>query len=161
MIKQINSFNLDCLDSYFLKDKKLYDIIIRELGTLRTIFKFKKIYEGNPNWAKIRQKLFNKKNVYKIAIFKTVGSDIFGFCFKPNYKKNASNSNYSFLFTSYKDIFYLDYDIYEEDGTFFIKEYLTDYELISIKDRVLLLEKQFVDKYIINYYELFFLKKFL
>jgi len=158
MINQINSYNFN---SNLLKDKIQIDIVMKELGTLTTIFKIKKIYEGNPYLANFRKKLFNEENVYKLAIFKTVENDILGLCFKLNFKENVSNSNYSFIFTSNTNILtnVYDDDIFVKDGPFFIKEYITDNELMMIKNYVIA-KKKFVND-IFNYSELFFLKKFL
>ena len=156
IINKINSYNID---SNILTDKIQYDIVIKELGTLRTIFKSKKIFEGEPGFKKISRKLFNKKNVYRLAIFNTIESDIFGFCFKLNYKKNESN--FSFLFTSNTEILnnVWDDDIFIKDGPLFIKEYITENELFMIKNYVIA-KKKFVDD-IINYSEIYYLKIFL
>ena len=92
-----------------------------------------------------------------MAIFKTIESDIFGFCFKR--KKKTGVYDYNFLFTSNTDIFnsVLDDDMFVKDESLFIKEYITENELLMIKDFVIA-KKQFVDD-IINYAEIFFLKK--
>jgi len=160
-LDMINQINLHNFNSIILKDKIQIDLVMKELGTLTTIFKIKKIYEGNPYLAKFRKKLFNKENVYKLAIFKTVENDIFGLCFKLNFEKNVSNSNYSFIFTSNTNILtnVYDDDIFVKDGPFFIKEYITDNELMMIKDYVIA-KKKFVND-IFDYSELYFLKKFL
>ena len=58
IINKINSCNID---SNILTDKIQYDIVIKELGTFRIIFKSKKIFEGELKFSKISRKLFNKK----------------------------------------------------------------------------------------------------
>ena len=164
IINKINSCNID---SNILTDKIQYDIVIKELGTFRTIFKSKKIFEGEPKFNKISRKLFNKKkNVYRLAIFKTIESDIFGFCFKLNpfplwQVPFCPNSNFSFLFTSNTEILnnVWDGDIFIKDGPLFIKEYITENELFMIQNYVIA-KKKFVDD-IINYSEIYYLKIFL
>ena len=133
IINQINSYNFD---STLLKDKMQYDFVIKELGTFLAIFKIKKIFEGNPNLVKIKSKLFNKKNVYKLVIFQTIESDLYGFCFDSNFKNKKSINNFNFLFTTniniFNDIF--DDNIFVNVGPFFVKEYITDNQLLKIKN---------------------------
>ena len=154
IINQINSYNFD---STLLKDKMQYDFVIKELGTFLAIFKIKKKFEGNPNLVKIKSKLFNKKNVYKLVIFQTIESDLYGFCFDSNFKNKKPINNFNFLFTTntniYNDIF--DDNIFVNVGPFFVKEYITDNQLLKIKNQL------FVNNNFINYSELYFLKKFL
>ena len=152
IINQINSYNFD---STLLKDKMQYDFVIKELGTFLAIFKIKKIFEGNPNLVKIKSKLFNKKNVYKLVIFQTIESDLYGFCFDSNFKNEKSINNFNFLFTTniniFNDIF--DDNIFLNVGPFFVKEYITDNQLLKIKNKL------FINNNFINYSELYFLKK--
>ena len=154
IINQINSYNFD---STLLKDKMQYDFVIKELGTFLAIFKIKKIFEGNPNLVKIKSKLFNKKNVYKLVIFQTIESDLYGFCFDSNFKNKMPINNFNFLFTTNTNIFndIFDDNIFVNVGPFFVKEYITDNQLLKIKNKL------FINNNFINYSELYFLKKFL
>ena len=154
IINQINSYNFY---STLLKDKMQYDFVIKELGTFLAIFKIKKIFEGNPNLVKIKSKLFNKKNVYKLVIFQTIESDLYGFCFDSNFKNKMPINNFYFLFTTNTNIFndIFDDNIFVNVGPFFVKEYITDNQLLKIKNKL------FVNNNFINYSELYFLKKFL
>ena len=154
IINQINSYNFD---STLLKDKMQYDFVIKELGTFLAIFKIKKKFEGNPNLVKIKSKLFNKKNVYKLVIFQTIESDLYGFCFDSNFKNKKPINNFNFLFTTNTNIFndIFDDNIFVNVGPFFVKEYITDNQLLKIKNKL------FINNNFINYSELYFLKKFL
>ena len=154
IINQINSYNFY---STLLKDKMQYDFVIKELGTFLAIFKIKKKFEGNPNLVKIKSKLFNKKNVYKLVIFQTIESDLYGFCFDSNFKNKMPINNFYFLFTTNTNIFndIFDDNIFVNVGPFFVKEYITDNQLLKIKNKL------FVNNNFINYSELYFLKKFL
>ena len=64
---------------------------------------------------------------------------------------------FNFLFTTniniFNDIF--DDNIFVNVGPFFVKEYITDNQLLKIKNQL------FVNNNFINYSELYFLKKFL
>ena len=64
---------------------------------------------------------------------------------------------FNFLFTTniniFNDIF--DDNIFVNVGPFFVKEYITDNQLLKIKNKL------FVNNNFINYSELYFLKKFL
>ena len=152
IINQINSYNFY---STLLKDKMQYDFVIKELGTFLAIFKIKKKFEGNPNLVKIKSKLFNKKNVYKLVIFQTIESDLYGFCFDSNFKNKKPINNFNFLFTTNTNIFndIFDDNIFVNVGPFFVKEYITDNQLLKIKNQL------FVNNNFINYSELYFLKK--
>ena len=64
---------------------------------------------------------------------------------------------FNFLFTTniniFNDIF--DDNIFVNVGPFFVKEYITDNQLLKIKNKL------FINNNFINYSELYFLKKFL
>ena len=157
LINQINSFNID---TNILKDKIQKDNVIKELGTLRTIFKVKKIFEGCANLRKIRQKIFNKKKVYKLGIFKTKESDIFGFFFKFNNNNNYYNAKfiYNFIFTTNTNIFnyVLDDEAFVKEGSLFVKEYTTEDEILKIK-----MHFKFPEHIDIENSEIYFLKNLI
>ena len=126
----------------------------------QTIFKVKKIFEGCANLRKIRQKIFNKKKVYKLGIFKTKESDIFGFFFKFNNNNNYYNAKfiYNFIFTTNTNIFnyVLDDEAFVKEGSLFVKEYTTEDEILKIK-----MHFKFPDHIDIENSEIYFLKNLI